>query len=298
MQCLKHFCIGGNANKAKSVLRAAILFLSAVPFSCSTLAFGQDGYFSNWFNRVDKTQSEQPHWMTPVATTTPRLEEEFRYDQDWLQHVDGYTWNEYDGAKGLELIPWYKTELIIQTPPYYNYGGDPSETNGSGDIAFLVKYRILSRNEQHGNYILTAFLGWSIPTGTYSNGQVTGANSATITPTVAYGKGYGNFDVQGTFGVQNPTTNDLVNGRNYLWNNTLQYRVVKKLWPEIEFNTTHYQDGEHAGKALNYITPGIVAGRFMLTKRVGMSIGGGFQIATTQFYRNNHNGIFTIRFPF
>jgi hypothetical protein len=41
-----------------------------------------------------------------------------------------------------------------------------------------------------------------------------------------------------------------------------------------------------------------VAGRFKLTKRVGMSIGGGFQIATTQFYRNNHNGIFTIRFPF
>jgi hypothetical protein len=29
-----------------------------------------------------------------------------------------------------------------------------------------------------------------------------------------------------------------------------------------------------------------------------MSIGGGFQIATTQFHRNNHNGIFTVRFPF
>jgi hypothetical protein len=29
-----------------------------------------------------------------------------------------------------------------------------------------------------------------------------------------------------------------------------------------------------------------------------MSIGGGFQIATTQFYRNNHNGIFTVRIPF
>jgi hypothetical protein len=29
-----------------------------------------------------------------------------------------------------------------------------------------------------------------------------------------------------------------------------------------------------------------------------MSIGGGFQIATSQFYRNNHNGIFTVRFPF
>ena len=29
-----------------------------------------------------------------------------------------------------------------------------------------------------------------------------------------------------------------------------------------------------------------------------MSVGGGFQIATSHFYRNNHNGIFTIRFPF
>jgi hypothetical protein len=60
---------------------------------------------------VDKTQSEQPRWMTPIATTTPRLEEEVRYDQDWLQHTDGYRWDEYDGAKGLEIIPWYKTEI-------------------------------------------------------------------------------------------------------------------------------------------------------------------------------------------
>jgi hypothetical protein len=28
----------------------------------------------------------------------------------------------------VELIPWYKTELIIQAPPYYNYNGDPSES--------------------------------------------------------------------------------------------------------------------------------------------------------------------------
>jgi hypothetical protein len=222
---------------AKFVLAAAVLFFS------STLAIGQDGDFSNWFHRVDKTQGEQPHWITPVATTTPRLEEEVRYDQDWLQHADGYTWNEYDGAKGLELIPWYKTELIIQAPPYYDYSGDPSETNGSGDIAFLLKYRILSGNEQHGNYILTAFLGWSIPTGTYSNGQVTGANSATITPTIAYGKGFGNFDAQGTFGVQNPTHDEAANGTNFVWNNTLQYRVMKKIRKDAEL----YHPGICAG---------------------------------------------------
>ncbi len=38
-------------------------------------------YFEQWFDRVDRTQAEQPHWITPLATTTPRLEEEFRYDQ-------------------------------------------------------------------------------------------------------------------------------------------------------------------------------------------------------------------------
>lgn len=83
-------------------------------------------------------------------------------------------------------------------------------------------------------------------------------------------------DAQGTFGVQIPTNNGPANGRNFVWDNTVQCGAVKKLWPEIEFNTTHYQDGEHAGKRLNHITPGIVAGRFELTKRVGMSAGGGF----------------------
>jgi len=46
-----------------SALAAAVLFFS------STLAFGQDGYFSNWFKRVYKTQSEQPHWIRTVVTT-------------------------------------------------------------------------------------------------------------------------------------------------------------------------------------------------------------------------------------
>jgi hypothetical protein len=277
---------------------ATLLAQSAPPVTESSTQPACSGYFSCWFNRVDKTQSEQPHWITPVATTTPRLEEEVRYDQQWLQHADGYQWDNYDGAKGIELIPWYKVEIILQAPPVYRYNGDPSETDGVGDLQFLVKYRILSRNEKHGNYILTAFLGWSVPTGSYSNGVVTGANSATITPTIAYGKGYHDFDVQGTFGVQIPTSHEQANGTNFVFNNTLQYRVMKKIWPEVEFNTTHYHDGEHAGKTLNYITPGFVLGRFKLVRRVGMSVGGGFQIATTSFYRNNHNGIFSIRFPF
>src|ERR1700688_3750015 len=46
-------------------------------------------YFSNWFSQVDKTQSQLPHWITPIATTTRRLKKEVRSAQDWLQHADG-----------------------------------------------------------------------------------------------------------------------------------------------------------------------------------------------------------------
>ena len=54
--------------------KAAPFFVAVVLCFPSTKSFAQDGYFSNWFARVDKTKDEQPHWVTPLATTTPRLE--------------------------------------------------------------------------------------------------------------------------------------------------------------------------------------------------------------------------------
>jgi len=119
----------------------------------------QNGYLTDWFARVDKTKNEQPHWVTPIATTTPRLEEEYRYDQLWQTNAAGVTTNNYDGGKGLELIPFEKVEVIFNVPPYLVHN-DPAVQDGFGDVAFLVKYRLLSQNEEHGNYILTAFLGW------------------------------------------------------------------------------------------------------------------------------------------
>jgi hypothetical protein len=255
--------------------------------------YAQDGYFSNWFERVDKTQSEQPHWITPLATTTPRLEEEYRYDQLWQTNAKGITTDNYDGGKGLELIPFEKVEVIFNVPPYVDHN-NPADKNGWGDAAFLVKYRLLSASEQHGSYILTAFLGWSVPTGQYSNGAL----HAIVTPTIAYGKGFGNFDVQGTFGVALPVADTNLIGRNYLLNNTFQYRILRKLWPEVELNSTFFQDGKNDGRKQNFVTPGLVIGRLHVGKRLGFSIGGGYQIATTHFHTNNHNAILSIRFPF
>ncbi len=274
----------------KAGLLCALAVLCLVP----TLSFAQDdGYFSDWFARVDKTKDEQPHWVTPLATTTPRLEEEVRYDQLWQTSPKGITTDNYDGGKGLELIPFEKVEVIYNVPPYIDHNS-PTTKNGFGDVAFLVKYRLLSRNEQHGNYILTAFLGWSLPTGQYKNGAL----HAVITPTIAYGKGFGNFDLQGTFGVGLPTADTNVSGRNYSWNNTFQYRVFKKFWPEVELNSTFFQQGDHDGMKQNFVTPGLIVGRLHLFGRVGLTFGGGYQIATTHFYTTNHNAILSVRFPF
>jgi hypothetical protein len=255
--------------------------------------FAQDGYFANWFDRVDKTQANQPHWITPIATTTPRLEEEFRYDQLWQTNTRSVTTDNYDGGKGLELIPFEKVEVILNAPPYLTHN-DPKVKDGFGDVAFLLKYRLLAANEEGGNYILTAFLGWSLPTGSHANGAL----HAIITPTIAYGKGFGAFDAQGTFGVGLPTDDTRLIGRTYAWNNTFQYRIFRKFWPEIEINSSFFQDGKNDGKNQTFITPGLVIGRLHLWKRFGLSVGGGYQIAATRFHTTNHNGIFTIRFPF
>jgi hypothetical protein len=275
------------------MLRRRLFSFWAVFFLLPGLSFAQDGYFSGWFARVDKTKDEQPHWVTPLATTTPRLEEEYRYDQTWQENAKGMTTDSYDGGKGLELIPFEKVEVIFNVPPYIAHN-NPKVKDGWGDVAFLIKYRLLSANEEHGSYILTAFLGWSLPTGQFSNGAL----HPVITPTIAYGKGFGNFDVQGTLGVGLPTADTSTLGRTIAWNNTFQYHVFRKFWPEVELNSTFFQDGKNDGRKQNFVTPGLVMGRFHLIGRVGFTVGGGYQIATTQFHTTNHNGILTIRFPF
>lgn len=267
----------------------ALMVVAVLPVSLCA----QDGYFGRWFARVDKTKDQQPHWVTPIATTTPRLEEEFRYDQAWQANNRGITTDNYDGGKGLELIPFEKVEVIFNVPPYLEHN-NPLVHDGFGDVAFLVKYRLLSANEERGNYILTAFLGWTLPTGDHKNGAL----HPVITPTLAYGKGFRNFDLQGTFGVAMPTADTSLLGRNYLWNNAFQYRVFRKLWPEVELNSTFFQDGKNSGQKQNFATPGLVLGRFRLWNRVGFTFGAGYQIATTHFHTTNHNAILSIRFPF
>ncbi len=262
-------------------------------FLSSTLVFGQDGFISNWLDMVTQTENEQPHWIVPLATLSPTLHQLFRYDIQWQTHNSGVTTDNYGVSKGLEVIPEKNIEVFLAVPPYI-VNNPNSPNNGFGDWQFLVKYRIAAANEEHGNYILTAFYQMSFPTGQHQQGAL----SPVITPTIAYGKGLMDFSVQGTLGGSLPTANTATIGRTILWNNALQYRVLKKIWPETEFNFTHYYEGSHDGHSLLYVTPGVVFGRFPIHNRFSFTIGGGFQIAATSFHPTNHNGILSIRFHF
>ena len=254
----------------------------------------RDNFFDRWFSMLAATQAEQPHWITPVVTVTPRLEQEFRYDISRQVQPNGTTvLDNYGGSKGLEIIPASHFELLINPPPYTvrSFNGVP---DGWGDVSFLLKYRILAANEEHGNYILTAFLGGSLPTGSYTNGT----KDATITPTIAGGKGWGNFDFNSTLGVLLPVDETSLIGRQVVWNTAFQYRILRKIWPEAEINYTYFSQGPNDGKTQVFLTPGIVLGRFPIWHRLSLTIGTAVQIAATQFHTYNHRYILTVRFPF
>ena len=259
---------------------------------CASSALQCQNFAVRWQARVSKTQAEQPHWMTPVATVTPRLEQEFRFDTVHQVTTTGDVTN-LDGGKGLELIPSRHTELLLNLPPYILHE-NPKAIDGPGDVSFTLKYRFLARNEEHGSAILTGFLGGSIPTGTYKNGS----SSAIVTPTLAAGKGWGRFDVQSTLASTLPVNSVSLLGRTIVSNSAFQFHAMKKLWPEAEINSTFWHGGSNDGKKQAFLTPGLIFGRFPIHNRIAFAAGFGFQIAATHYHQYNHAFIATLRLPF
>ena len=275
----------------KNVLSLPLIALFTLTYAVSTASAqdsGDGGYFANWFVRVDRTQAAQPHWITPLFTTTPRLEEEFRFDTIWTPAPGGDSLN-YGGGKGLELIPTERTEIILGEPPYQV---PVKGTSGFGNVPLTLKYRFAAGNEESGNYIVTAFLGGSIPYGQFAS------KYGSITPTIAFGKGFANFDFQSTLGWTIPMGGRQVTGTPVAYNTAFQYRVVRKLWPELEVNATFWPNGKLDGDKQVFLSPGLVAGRFHLGRRVGFTIGAGEQIAVTHFHQFNHAKTLSVRFPF
>ena len=170
--------------------------------------------------------------MTPITTVTPRLEQEYRYDQFQQFLQNGAEINNYFSGKGLELIPTETNEILINVPAFQQRlpeGSKVKPATGFADGNFVtIKQRLLSANEENGNYILTAFLG--------VQAAFTNRPAWIVTPTIAGGIGWGNFDVQGTIGYTIPTANQHVVGTSLLTSLTLQYHLLEYFWPEFAFN--------------------------------------------------------------
>lgn len=252
-------------------------------------------YFKNWFQRVSATQAEQPHWITPLVTVTPRLEEEVRYDVYREELSNGHILDVFGTGKGLELIPAEHVEVIVALPSWETEDVSPNK-HGWADQTFLLKYRWLSANEENGNYILTTFLGLSAPWGD----ETFTSHHYAWTPTIAFGKGWGDFDIQSTAGVSIPDNGVVANeaGTPVSLNTTFQYRLLKVIWPELETNYTYYPNGEHAYKNQLLLTPGVVLGRFPIWERAALTVGAGYQIAVTSDPLVRNNLILSGRVPF
>lgn len=280
---------------------AIVLLIAVVGTASAGQDYGED-YFRNWFVRSDKAKEEQPHWMTPIVTVTPRLEQEIREDFIWQKRLNGEYQINYGGQKGLELIPTEDTEIIIGIPTYQviRTPKKPFKEEGLVDMNFLLKYRFLTANEEHGNYILTGFLGMTIPTGVeaFSKKQIV------YTPTLAAGKGWGTrregFDVQSTVGASIPDGHEKAIGVPIVWNTAFQLYGFRYFWPEFEFNYTRWVDGPNTTKGKNQIlvTPGLILGRVSLWERVKGVVGLGYQTPITGFRIQDHTWLLTVRFPF
>ncbi|MGH7934415.1 MAG: hypothetical protein ACREQN_14815 [Candidatus Binataceae bacterium] len=283
------------ASFAPNSLAGRALAESATPATQTPTLFAPVAdYFANWFTRVSRTQAEQPHWITPLITVTPRLEEEIRYDQSWQSQPRGGAIDNYGSGKGIELIPAERIETILGIPNWISRNR-PRGTDGWADETFLMKYRILAANEESGNYIVSAFMGFSAPTAERNRNS---AGHALFTPTIAFGKGFGDFDFQTTVSVTFPDGGLDRLGMPVAYNTAFQYRLFRIVWPEFEVNYTWWPDGERAGKSQVYLTPGVVIGRIPIWRRLGFTLGAGYQVAVTDDPIFNHAAVFSARMPF
>jgi hypothetical protein len=178
----------------KRMKRLILIAVIAVQSLSSSYGLAQN-FFSNWQNRVRATSSKQPGWAVPVIALHSGIVQLVRADfarQYTSTHF--LSWN-YGNSKGLNLIPYYNTEVDINLPPYIQRN-NPKVPDGAGDFSMVTKYRPFSGNELRGNYSVSFQVAATGATGSYKNGTP----RSTFTPTVIGGKGFGKFDIQSSLG--------------------------------------------------------------------------------------------------
>jgi hypothetical protein len=243
-----------------------------------------EGILKYFDDSADAARAGQPDWSSPIATTTPLMEQRLRVDVDQQHAGNGTNTTVADGGKGLDLIVSPTNEIQIAFPPYEarNATASAARIAGFGDWAFLrVEQRLAASPASQDDYVVTAWLSLQAPTGV----KALTSSSWALQPTLAFGKGWGAFDIQGNISGTLPTSNAHALGQQIQSNTAFQYHLDKILWPELEVNWTYYPDGPRAGLNQVFLTPGLAIGRLDLGHGLKFTLGLGYQIALAPAYR-------------
>lgn len=254
------------------------------PRAAANSSRAEDDLFARWAAVAARARATQPAWSSPLVTTTGMLEQRLRFDVSEQRAGNGARTMVVDSGRGLDLIVSETNEIQIAAPPYdmrTSVGAKPA-VSGIGDWSFMrVKQRLAASPASDGNYVLTAWLQLQAPVGV----PALTSHSWTYLPTFAFGKGWGNFDVQGTIGAVLPTAYADTLGHQVQTNIALQEHVAELFWPQLEVNWTHYVNGQRGGLNQVYLTPGLVIGRFALNDTLKATFGFGYQRAVAPAYR-------------
>lgn len=262
----------------------------------SAAVLAQSGFFKAWESRVRATSARQPAWVVPVFAPSPVIVQLARFDvmhQYTSSHAE--TMN-YGGGKGVNLIPFARTEFDINLPAYVEHNS-AKVRDGATDFSVAAKYRMFAAAEE-GNYSTAMQVAFSVPTGSYKNGTA----ASTITPSFIAGKGFGPLAIESAIGGVLPTSSSSTIGRTVLWNSVAQYKLAKYFWPELEANATYFYGGVNDGRSQVFVTPGVMVSKIRLRpgtgSRLGLVFGSGMQIATSHYHSYNHNLVLTGRLTF
>jgi len=243
-----------------------------------------DAIVAGWAERVRRARETQPDWSSPLVTTTGMLEQRLRFDLA-RQHAGNATdTTVIDGGRGLDLIVSETNEVQIAAIPYdiRTGAGGKGALTGFADWPFLrLKQRLASSPASEGNYVLTTWLQVQAPSGIAALSN----NAWTFLPTLAFGKGWGDVDVQGTVGGVLPVAHADKLGQQIVTNVALQHHVLGVLWPQFEVNWTHFVGGQRHGLNQIFLTPGLVVGRFHIAGLGRLTVGVGYQSAIAPSFR-------------
>lgn len=238
----------------------------------------------------------QPSWPTPLVETEPRLTQFYRFAFSNEYMAAGNQTVSYGDTRGGGIVAWNRCEFGLLPPSYIQHNSKAAD--GFGDATALVKFRIASGNAEAGNFIATAILGHTFPTGSHTNGAATGSWN----PTLAGGVGLGRrFDVETSLGGTLPTGKIAQQGRTMAWSALVQEHATRVFWLEVENNASFYFAGSHDGKMQNFITPAaylIPRRREWKPTHPFVVFAAGMQIATSGFHTYNHKAIAEMRVLF